>query len=176
MKEELLLSAPIFDVKRKEFDGPNGPLTRYIVEHPGAVTILPMLDADTVVMIRNYRHAIGKKILELPAGCLEKDEEPIECAKRELIEETGYEAGGIQPLGSYLVSPGYSTEKMYVFVAVGLQFVGQKLESGEDITVEKISATKLSKMLLGGELCDGKTMLVLAMAFLEAAQINRKNK
>jgi ADP-ribose pyrophosphatase len=103
--------------------------------HPGAVVVLPLLDADTIVMIRNFRPSVGATLLELPAGTLEADEPAEACAGRELIEETGYRAGRIEPLVDFYTSPGVLSERMFAFVARELSHVGQQLDEGEEIEV-----------------------------------------
>lgn len=94
--------------------------TREVVEHPGAVAIIPLLNDQTIVVTRQYRTAAGRQLLEIPAGTLEKAESPLSCAKRELVEETGYSAGNIRKAFSCYLAPGYSTERMHFFVATRL--------------------------------------------------------
>ena len=110
---------------------------REVCVHPGAVVILPLLADGRVVLIKNRRYTIGGQYLvELPAGTLEKGEDPMNCAGRELLEETGYLAARLQPLGSFFSSPGILTEKMYVFAAYDLQRQQQALEEGEEIELQ----------------------------------------
>jgi len=86
-----------------------------IIRHPGASAIIPLSDKNTIILIKQYRHAIGNYIWEIPAGTLDHDEPPIECAKRELIEETGYSANQWQKLGEIISVPGYSDERIHIF-------------------------------------------------------------
>src|ERR1043165_2517909 len=88
-------------------------IKREVVVHPGAVVILPFLDESTILMIRNRRYAVGQILVELPAGTIEKGEDPINCAGRELLEETGHLAGRLMPLRTFFTSPGIMSEKMY---------------------------------------------------------------
>jgi len=134
---------------------------REIVVHPGAVTILGLLDDQRVVMIRNHRWTVGKKLWELPAGTLEAGEDPKVCAGRELIEETGYEAAQIEPLVDFYTSPGILTEWMHTYVATGLKHVGQNLEETERIDVEPVEVDRLIEMTKNGEITDGKTMATI---------------
>lgn len=94
---------------------------REVVDHPGAAAVVPLLPDGRVIMIRQYRHAAGKVLYELPAGTLAPGEAPLECAQRELAEETGYEAGCLRLLFSTYLSPGYSSEIIHVFAATGLR-------------------------------------------------------
>lgn len=134
---------------------------RDVVVHPGAVVILAVMDDGRVVMIRNRRFAVGKELIELPAGTLEEGEEPIACAGRELIEETGYEATEVQPLVSFYSSPGFYTERLYVFVARGLKHVGQQLEDTEHIRVEPMTLGDVLAKIESNEIEDAKTMAAI---------------
>lgn len=134
---------------------------REAVVHPGAVVILPILEDTTILMIRNQRYAVGERLWELPAGTLEPQEPPLETARRELIEETGYQAEDVAPLLTFYTSPGFCTEKMYAFVARGLQHVGQNLDEAEDIVVEKVSWQNALAMIQDGTIRDAKTLTTL---------------
>jgi ADP-ribose pyrophosphatase len=156
-----------FDFELVESPGRDGrAVTREVVRHPGAVVVLPLLDPPDgrVVLIRNERVAVGKLLYELPAGTLEKDEPPAACARRELIEETGYEAATMTLLGRFYTSPGMSDELMWAYLAVGLTHVGQQLEDGEEVTVWPVEVDKAMEMTDSGELMDAKSMLTLLMA------------
>ena len=106
---------------------------RQVVRHPGAVTVIPMVDENHVCLIENYRVAVDQTLIELPAGTLEPDEQPEASAARELLEETGYRAGRIEKLLEFHTSPGVMDEKMWLFVATDLQFQGAEREVGEQI-------------------------------------------
>ena len=135
--------------------------TREVCAHPGAVLILPLLDDDRVILIRTYRYAVGKSLYELPAGTLEVGEEPMNCAGRELLEETGYLAGRLQPLMNFFTSPGILSEKMFAFAAYDLQSSRAAPEEGEDITVEPVSLKRAVEMIRTGEIQDGKTIAAI---------------
>jgi ADP-ribose pyrophosphatase len=135
-----------------------GVKQREVVVHPGAVTVLPVMDDGRIVMIRNQRVAAGRELIELPAGTLEPPEPPIDCARRELIEETGYRAGTIQPICEYFTSPGICTEYMHAFVAGGLVHVGQRLQDAEHIIVEPMTMSQVLAMIREGEIADAKTI------------------
>jgi ADP-ribose pyrophosphatase len=132
--------------------------TREVCVHPGAVAILGLLDDQKVVLIRTYRYAIGQYLYELPAGTLEEGEDPLNCAGRELLEETGYLAGRLQPLLTLFTSPGILSEKMYVFTAYDLQHSETALEEGEDITVHAVALEEAVEMIRDGQIQDAKTV------------------
>ncbi len=134
---------------------------REVVVHPGAVLILPMLDAETVLLIRNFRYPVGRTLLELPAGTLEKGELPLDCAGRELQEETGYLAGRLTPLGNFYTSPGVLSERMYAFVATDLEPTEQSLDEGEEIEVVPTKFADAIRMIREGQIVDGKTVTAL---------------
>ncbi len=138
-------------------------LAKEVCVHPGAVVILPLLDPQTVVLIRNRRYAVGQTLVELPAGTLEKGEDAINCAGRELLEETGYLAKRIKPMRSFYSSPGILTEKMHVFLAYDLQKQTQDLEPDEDIEVLTATLGEAVEMIHQGEIEDGKTIAALLM-------------
>lgn len=161
-----LLKASLFSIERREFGGSGDKLvTREVVVHPGAVVILPILDNQRIVMIRNFRYTIEEELWELPAGTLEPGEAPQVTASRELIEETGYRAGRIEPMAEFYPSPGVLTEKMHAYIASDLQFVGQRLEESERIQVEIVDKENARRMMIGGELRDAKTIAMLGLYF-----------
>lgn len=163
---EHLLSTRVFAVEHREYArGDGGRVARDVVVHPGAVVILPVLDDERIVMIRNYRYVVEQELWELPAGTREPEESPIETARRELQEEAGYRAGEMVPLTEFYTSPGFVTERMYAFVATGLTPVGQNLQGSEQITVEVLALTEARRKLVEGEFLDGKTVAVLGMFF-----------
>lgn len=132
-----------------------------VVAHPGAVVILPFLDDKTILLIRNRRHAIAQILLELPAGTLEKDEAPMNCAGRELLEETGYLATRLKPLLNFYTSPGVLSEKMYAFAAYNLEKAQSALEEGEEIEVVPTPFADAINMIRFGQIQDGKTIACL---------------
>ena len=137
---------------------------REVCVHPGAVVVLAFLEDGRVLLIRNRRHAIGGQILlELPAGTMEKNEDPINCAGRELLEETGYLAGRLKAIGRFFTSPGILSEKMYAYAAYDLQRQQQALEEGEEIELHAVPFDQAVTMIQTGELQDGKTIATLLM-------------
>ncbi|HEX3357172.1 MAG TPA: NUDIX hydrolase [Tepidisphaeraceae bacterium] len=138
-------------------------LKREVCVHPGAVVVLPLLDESTVILIRNKRYAVDQILLELPAGTLEPKEPPINCAGRELLEETGYLARKLKPLAKFFTSPGILSEKMYAFVAYDLQKSHTALEEGEEIEVQPTKLSDAMAMIGTGEIADAKTIACLLM-------------
>jgi len=139
---------------------------REVVRHPGAVVVVPLLDDGRIVLIRNHRVALGEgeRLWECCAGTIEPPEEPILCAARELIEETGYRAATLAPLGWFYTTPGLTNERMHAFVATSLTDVGQNLEDDESIEVEPVPASRVLDMIASGELRDAKSMLAILLA------------
>ena len=153
-----------------EVQGTDGQVhLRTVVRHPGAVVLLALTEDDELVLIRNRRLALldatGGELLELPAGCLEKGEEPLEAAARELREETGYRAGQLEALFEFFPSPGLLDERMSVFVARGLTKGEQDLDPTEAMSVELWPWGKVLDAIDAGEVFDGKT--IAAVLFYE---------
>lgn len=160
---ETLLRAAKFHVIRKAVQGLDGQThSREIVVHPGAAVILPLLDADHVVMLRNYRHTLEQRLLELPAGTFDQPgESPIDCAARELEEETGYRAGRLEPLCRMAPSPGIMTEIIHAFVATDLSKTAAHPEPTEDLQVEVVLLRQAYARIASGEIFDAKTIVTL---------------
>lgn len=134
---------------------------REVVRHPGAVTILPMLDNDHVCLIRNYRVAVDEQLIELPAGTLEPPEDPEVTAERELIEETGYRAQQLHKLHEFYLSPGILDEKMHLYLATGLEPGDPAREHGELIENLVVPWAEALAMVMDGRIHDAKTLIAL---------------
>ena len=159
---ELLLSNSLFQVARLTFEGPDGSeIVRDVIEHRGAAVILPLLDDDRIILIRNMRRTVGKVLWELPAGTLEPGEDPDVCAAREVEEETGYRAGRLTPLASFYASPGILDERMHGFLATELVRSEQSLDKDEEIEVFPIPQWQVRDMIKDGHIEDGKTIALL---------------
>jgi ADP-ribose pyrophosphatase len=131
---------------------------REIVEHPGAVGIIPLKGNGDIILVKQYRKAVEEYLLELPAGKLEAGEDPGECAARELKEETGYRARNIRYVSSFYTSPGFSNEVMHVFIATGLEYEEKKPDEDEVIKIIEINHEEALDMALNGKLRDAKTI------------------
>ncbi len=139
---------------------------RDFLKYLGAAVILPVLDDGSIVMIRNYRFALGEYLWELPAGMLDEGEAPEVCAVRELAEETGYRAGKIERLGGFCATPATSDEFLDAYLATELENGTQNLETYEDITVEVLPEKKVRQMVADGTIHDGKTIASLGIYWL----------
>lgn len=141
---------------------PDGTMqTKAIVRHPGAVTIIPLVDDDHVCLINNYRVSVDQVLIELPAGTLEAGHTPLEMARRELQEETGYTAGSLKELSSFYLSPGILDEKMHVFVAQDLTPGLPAREAGEEIENRITLWSDAIALILSGQITDAKTIAAL---------------
>jgi len=136
---------------------------REIIVHPGAVVILPLHHDKTITLIKNRRYAVGKDLIELPAGTIQKNEIPINAAGRELQEETGLLAGKLESLGKFFSSPGIMTEQMYMYVATELTHGVMTLDETEEISLVNMKFDEAIAMIKTGEIEDGKTIATLLM-------------
>jgi ADP-ribose pyrophosphatase len=137
----------------------DGSLKKWdIVVHPGAVVLIPITAKQEILLVKQWRHAIDKRILELPAGTLEVGEEPHVCAQRELQEETGFRANQIIPLGGFYSAPGFCTEYLHLFLALDLESDPLPADDDEKIDLYPVSFEKAEKMIKSGEIYDAKTI------------------
>jgi ADP-ribose pyrophosphatase len=170
MKSEIVFRGRAFTIRRDMLRLPDGHETKLdIVEHHGSVIIIPQDDQGNLLFVRQYRHATGLDLLELPAGTLEQDEAPEACAAREIREETGMAAGQMEYLGGFFLAPGYSTEYMHVYLATALRSNPLEADADEFLTVERIPLDKALAMARRGEITDAKSLagLFLAQSHLE---------
>ena len=161
---QLLYQAQRFSVVRLEEPLADGTSrSREVVIHPGAVVVLPLLDDGRVVLIRNYRVAVGETLIELPAGTLEAGEDPQVAAQRELAEETGYRCRELQPLHAFYMSPGLLRERMHLFLATGLSEGDTAREPGEQIENLIVPWPEAVVMALDGRIQDAKTLTAILL-------------
>ncbi len=134
---------------------------REVIRHNGGVCIAALDECDNLLMVRQFRYAMNTELLEIPAGKLEAGEEPMECGKRELQEETGYTAGSFQYIGKMYPSPAYLDEIIYIYLATDLLVSEQNLDDEEFLSVEKIPFDEAVEMMLSGQIPDAKTQVAL---------------
>ncbi len=162
----------VVDVTTDIVSLPNGATSvREVVHHPGGVCVAAVDDAGQVALVRQYRYPFGQELVELPAGKLEKGEEPFSAAQRELSEETGLEAGQWVDMGAMLVSPGISTEKLYLYLATELRQGEAHPDPNEFLDVEKMPLERLVEMVMDGSVQDAKTVV----GALKAAALLKRN-
>ena len=165
LKSETVYEGKAFDVRREQLLLPDGKTTWFdIVIHPGAVTLIPIDRLGRILFVRQYRHAVGKELLELPAGTLNVGEEPAACALREVREEIGMSAGKLEKVGEFYLVPGYSTEYMHLYLASDLQIDPLPGDEDEFITVEAIPLDALPDLISQGVLQDAKSLAALSLA------------
>ncbi|NKB81892.1 MAG: NUDIX domain-containing protein [Nitrospirales bacterium] len=145
---------------------PNGTTVELeFIHHPGAAAVVPMKDDATVILIRQYRHAVRKWIYEIPAGKLDPGEKPIACAARELQEEIGYRAGQLTHLLSFLTTPGFTDEVIHIYLGTGLLPGQQNLDSDEMLEIIDMPLEQALTMIQDGSIQDGKTIIGLQTTY-----------
>jgi ADP-ribose pyrophosphatase len=165
LKQETIYKGRAFNVRRDEVRLPNQRSMHVdVIEHVGAVTILPVDEVGRILFVRQYRHAAGRELLELPAGTIDVGEAPEVCARREIREETGFAAGKLVKLGEFFLAPGYSTEYMVVYLATELRHDPLPKDKDEFIELETIPVEQTYVMVGRGEIMDGKSLAALMLA------------
>ncbi|MBX7143004.1 MAG: NUDIX hydrolase [Oligoflexia bacterium] len=160
-----LLRGKQFGVVRDKIQAPDGSvLQRDSVTHPGAAVFLPVTQLGTFLLVRQYRHAVRRMLLECPAGTLNSGEDPLTCAQREIREEVGVAASEWVALGTILPAPGFCNEVQHLFVARGLRPEKAKPDDDEFISVEELSVAALRTAIQSGDVCDGKSLALLMRA------------
>ena len=165
IKSETLLQGRVFRIRRDTLKTPDGRETKFeIIEHGGSVVVIPVDEHGDMYFVRQYRHAAGMDLLELPAGTRDGDEPYEECAAREIREETGMEAGKLQKVGEFFLAPGYSSEFMEVYLATDLKHNPLEADEDEFLSVEKYPVRQAIEMADRGEMPDAKSLAALLMA------------
>lgn len=165
LKSETLMQGRAFKIRRDWLKTPDGRETKFeIIEHGGSVIIIPVDEDGNLLFVRQYRHAAGTDLLELPAGTRDGDEPFEECAAREIREETGMEAGKLQKVGEFYLAPGYSTEFMAVYIATDLKPNPLEADDDEFLSVEKIPIAEAIRRAERGEIPDAKSLAALLLA------------
>lgn len=172
VEKNYVFQGRIIRVRNDIYELPDGGRAgREIVEHNGGVCVAALTDKNEILMVRQFRCPYGEVLLELPAGKLEKGEDPFESGKRELCEETGALADVYGDLGKFYPTPGYCGEVISMYYATNLTFGEQNLDEDEFLKVEKIPLKKAVDMIMNGEIRDGKTQA----AVLKVAELKRRN-
>jgi ADP-ribose pyrophosphatase len=165
LKSEIVYPGRAFTIRRDTLRMPDGHETRFdIVSHVGSVIIIPVDGQGNLLFVRQYRHAAGLDLLELPAGTLDEGEEPEACAYREIREETGMAAGKLEYLGGFYLAPGYSTEYMHVYLATDLHPDPLEADADEFLTVEYVPVARALEIARGAEILDAKSLAALFLA------------
>jgi ADP-ribose pyrophosphatase len=165
IRSETLLEGRAFKIRRDHLRTPDGRETRYdIVEHVGSVIMLPVDEAENLLFVRQYRHAAGSELLELPAGTRDDHETYEACAAREMREETGLAAGILEKVGEFYLAPGYSTEFMMVYIARDLSPDPLPTDADEFLQLERIPVKQALRMAEEGQVPDAKSLAALFLA------------
>jgi ADP-ribose pyrophosphatase len=163
--ERPIFKGKVVDLRVEEVRLPNGrTATLELVRHPGAAAVVPVDAEGRVLLVRQYRHATGGWILEVPAGKLDGGEPPEECAVREVEEETGHRPGRLVPLGWIWTTPGFTDERIWLYLADRLEPTRQDLQADEALTVERMPLDEAVGMALSGEIQDAKSICALLRA------------
>ncbi|PFN78849.1 ADP-ribose pyrophosphatase [Bacillus sp. AFS076308] len=172
IKSEEIFSGKIISLHLQDVELPNGKHSkREIIKHPGAVAVIAVTDENKVVMVEQYRKALERTIVEIPAGKLEKGEEPEICARRELEEETGYECSSLELLTSFYTSPGFADEIVHVYVAKGLtkKEDAAGLDEDEFVNLEELTLEEALKYVTEQKIFDAKTIFAVQYLQLQEA-------
>ena len=170
LRETLLDSKSVFKGKMINLRVDNVQLpdgnkaAREVVEHPGAVAVVPVLPDGRIILVKQYRHPVGEVTWEVPAGKLAKKEDPEGCAYRELEEETGYKAKKMRKLTAFFTTPGFTDEIIHLYAAQDLEEASQKTDDDEFIDVLEVSRADAMWMIRSGEIKDAKTIIGILMA------------
>ena len=163
LSSKLIYQGRIFDVRLDTIREDDIEYTREIIAHKGSAVIVPLFEDGTVALVRQYRHAAGGYLLEIPAGGVEEGETFAEAAARELEEEIGYRAAKVEPLTEFFVSPGFLNEKMYLFLATGLTQTAQHLDPDEIVRVVRLPLADALEIANDGRIQDAKTIVGLLL-------------
>ena len=167
-----IFSGKVITLRTEDVSLPDGNVGyREIIHHPGGVGIVALTDDNKILMVKQFRKAIEKEIYELPAGKLEKGEDPLVCGKRELEEETGYTAKEFVPLGFLYPSPGITDEITYVYLAWGLEKGNKNLDEDEFLDVCEMTIDEVYSQIMNNSINDAKTVI----GFLKAMEYIKNN-
>lgn len=165
LKKDLVYKGLIFKVWRETYQFGEKSLNRDVVEFPETCAVLPLVDESSAILIYQYRFPIKRELLEIPAGKIDPGETPEEAAKRELMEEIKMKPNKLIKIGTFVLTPGYSTERIHLFLGLELEYAPLQEDEGEEIKTIKITLNTLLEMLKRGEVEDAKTYITLMYYF-----------
>lgn len=164
VKSEVVHKGIVFDVYHDVVELEDGNTSlREVCHHPGAVAVLALYEGN-LVLVRQFRYAAGEEMIEIPAGKLEKGEDPKAAALREMEEETGMRCRSIAPLGKIFASPGILSESMHLYFTDDMEYIGESPDEGEFLSVNMVSPQNFGEMIRSGRICDSKTLCAYALA------------
>lgn len=165
VSKEMVYKGNILNLRVDQVVLPGGKtVRREVVEHGGAVAVVALDEDSRLLMVRQYRYPVGRVLLEVPAGMIEEGEEPAVCAARELAEETGCRARELKMLFSFYSTPGFTTEKLYVFLARGLKCLDSHPDEDEFIEINRVPLDRALEMIDSGDICDAKSIIGILAA------------
>ncbi len=169
MKKKTIYEGRVITLNIESVKLPNGvTVDLEVIRHPGAAAVVPMKNADTVILIKQFRHAANGFIFEIPAGKLHPGEDPLHCAARELEEEIGYRSDRFELLSSILTAPGFADEVIHVYKATNLTKGMQQLDQDEVLEVVEVSLADAIKKIEDGTIRDAKTIVGLQAVFIQS--------
>jgi len=159
-KNNIIFKGHVFDVELDEIEYNSGNAgRREVVRHSGGAVVVPIKDDGKIILVKQYRYPFDEHLYELPAGKLDKGEDPLICAGRELIEETGYKTDNISKLGKIYTSPGFSSEILHIYLAKDLIPGNHNREEGEQgMEVYEFTLDEINQMIMDGKIVDSKTI------------------
>ncbi len=162
IESKLEFNGTFINLKKDQVQLNNGEKHyREVVVHPGGVAVVAITDKDKIILVKQWRYAVNDELIELPAGKLEENEDPFFAIKRELQEETGFIANNWESLGFIYTAPGFCNEKLYLYKATNLTFVGTNFDEGEVIQTFKFSFKEVEELIKEGKILDAKTLVGL---------------
>lgn len=165
LNRQQIFAGRVVDLSVDRVKMPNGRTTELeVIRHPGAAAMVPLTDTGEVLLVRQYRYATGGWLLEVPAGKLDEGEDPDVCAARELEEEVGMNPAELVPLGWIWTTPGFTDEKIWMYLCRGLEPAEQNLQDDEVLTIESRPLAEAIEMVHRGEICDSKSVCALLRA------------
>lgn len=173
LSQEMIYEGKILNLRKDKVRVKSGKISyREIIEHNGGAVAVAITEENKVLLVRQYRKAMEKEMLELPAGKIKKGEKPLETMSRELAEETGYFAENLTLIGKFNPSVGYTSETIYIFLATGLTKGATNFDDDEDLELLEVDIKDAVGMVINGEITDGKTMAGVLLAPYYVKNIN----